>query len=62
MSKGSKSKITNKKRFDENYDAIFRAQKAMELGYKIAPFNGRRRREDIVPPTPILATTPTRKG
>ena len=53
MSKGSKSRITDKKRYDENYDAIYRARKAFELGYRVAPFNGRRNRANIIPPTPI---------
>ena len=50
MSKGSKPRISNKKKYDENYDAIFRARKAMEVGYKVAPFNGRRNRANIIPP------------
>jgi hypothetical protein len=59
MSKGSKPRPVDRKRWEENYDRIFgepkyilKARKAMEIGYKIAPFNGRRRREDIVSPKP----------
>ena len=53
MGKGSKSRVKDKKKYDKNYDAIFRARKALELGYKIAPFNGKRNRANIIPPTPV---------
>jgi len=55
MGKGSKSRITDKKRYDREYDRIYgaqmkRAQANFELGYKIAPFNGKRNRENIISP------------
>ena len=40
MSKGSKPRISDKKRFDENYDAIFRARKEFEKDRKSVKFNG----------------------
>ena len=50
MGKGSRSRITDKERYDREYERVYgmqgaikRARKAMLLGYKVAPFNPSRR-------------------
>ena len=58
MGKGSRSRITDKKRYDDNYDRIYgaqmkRAQDNFELTCKIAPWNGKRKHEDTLPPKSV---------
>ncbi len=50
MSKGSRSRITDKERYDREYERIYgmegairRARKAMLAGYRVAPFNQKMR-------------------
>jgi hypothetical protein len=48
--KGCRYRPVDKERYDREYERIYgvrgaikRAQKAMAIGYKIAPFNGKRK-------------------
>jgi hypothetical protein len=53
MGKGSRPRPVDKKRYDENYDAIFRAKESYEKASKIAPFNGRKNRANTIPPASV---------